>query len=44
MCFVFDHGIISTFPKTMHPKPSIKNKDSGQMKNAKCGGNLDIKG
>ena len=41
--FVFDRGIISTFPKTMHPKPSIKNKGSGQIKNAKHGGNLVIK-
>ena len=32
--------IISTFPKTMHTKPSIKNKGSGQIKNVKHGGNL----
>jgi hypothetical protein len=34
--FAFDHGIISTFPKTMHPKPRIKNKGSGRIENAKC--------
>jgi hypothetical protein len=42
--FAFDRGIISTFPKTMHPKPSIKNKGSGRIKNVKRGGTLDIKG
>ena len=42
--FAFDRGIISTFPKTMHPKPtSIKNKDSGRIKHAKCGSNFDFK-
>ncbi len=40
--FAFDRGIIFTFPKTKHPKPSTKNKVSGQFKNAKRGGNLDI--
>ena len=42
--FAFDRGINSIFPKTMHPKPSIKNKGSGRIQNGKCGGNLlDIK-
>ena len=42
--FAFDRGIIPTFPKTMHPKPtSIKNKDSGRIKHAKCGSNFDFK-
>jgi hypothetical protein len=42
--FAFDRGIIPSFPKTMHPKPSIKNKGSRLIKNAKRGGNLDYKG
>ena len=42
--FAFDRGIISTFPKTMYPKPSVKHKGSGRINYAKRGGNLDIKG
>ena len=40
--FAFDRQIITTFAKTMHPKPSIKNRASGRNKHAKHGGNLDI--
>ena len=40
--FAFDREIITTFHKTMHPKPSIKNRTSGRNKHSKRGGNLDI--
>ena len=44
--FAFDHRIISSFlnKKTMHPKPRIKNKGYGWIKNAKRWGNLEING
>ena len=40
--FAFDREIITTFHKTMHPKPSIKNRGSGWNKHSKHGENLDI--
>jgi len=40
----FDREIITTFPKTMHPKPSTKNGGTRRNKHAKCGGNLDFHG
>ena len=42
--FAFDREIMTTFPKTMHPKPSTKNRGPGRNKHAKCGGNLDFHG
>ena len=42
--FAFDREIITKFHKTMHPKPSIKNRSSGRNKHSKRGGNLDIHG
>ena len=40
----FDRGIISTYPTTMHPKPSDTNKRKGRKKRARQGRPLDIEG
>jgi hypothetical protein len=40
----FDFGIISTYPTTIHPKPSDTNKSKGRIKKARQGGASDIEG
>jgi hypothetical protein len=42
--FVFDRGIISTYPTTMHPEASDTNKSKGRKKKARHGKALDIEG